>query len=89
MGKQIDEIDDHGRPIRGDSFLVLFNAGHENLPFRLGGRARGLSWELILDTSSQYPESRLLERLNEYPLQGGSVAVLRPQLPPDTGKATA
>jgi glycogen operon protein len=89
MGKQIDEIDDHGRRIRGDSFLILFNAGHENLPFHLGGRARGLNWELILDTSSQHPESRLLERLNEYPLQGRSVAMLRPQLPPDTGRATA
>jgi len=76
-GDQIDEIDDHGRRIIGDSFLILFNAGHENLPFRLGGRARGLNWELILDTSSQYPESRILERLNEYPLQDRSVAVLR------------
>jgi glycogen operon protein len=81
MGDQIDETDEHGRRVIGDSFLVLFNAGHEPVPFRLGGRARGLNWELLLDTSSPTAESRLVARLDDYLLQGRTLAVLRPELP--------
>ena len=81
MGGQIDETDEHGRRIVGDSFLILFNADHENVSFHLGGRARGLDWELILDTSASHTESRALEHLNTYLLQGRSLAVLRPESP--------
>ena len=77
MGGQIDETDEHGRRIVGDSFLILFNADHENVSFHLGGRARGLDWELILDTSASRTESRALEHLDTYLLQGRSLAVLR------------
>ena len=81
MGDQIDETDEHGRRVIGDSFLILFNAGHESVSFRLGGRARGLNWELLLDTSSPASASRLVERLDDYLLQGRTLAVLRPELP--------
>ena len=81
MGGQIDETDEHGRRIVGDSFLILFNANHENVSFHLGGRARGLDWELIVDTSASHTESRALEHLNTYLLQGRSLAVLRPESP--------
>ena len=59
MGGQIDETDERGQRIVGDSFLILFNAGHESVSFHLGGRAQGLSWELVLDTSSPHTESRI------------------------------
>ncbi|MBV9644492.1 MAG: glycogen debranching protein GlgX [Verrucomicrobia bacterium] len=81
MGEQIDETDEHGRRIRGYSFLVLFNADYQPASFRLGGRARGLNWELVLDTSSLDLKSRRLEHLENYPLQGRSLALLRPELP--------
>ena len=40
------------RRIVADSFLVLFNADYENVSLHLGGRARDLNWELMLDTSA-------------------------------------
>ena len=83
--RQRDETDEHGRRIIGDSFLILFNAGHENVSFHLGGRARGLNWELVLDTSASHTESRSLEHQDTYLLQERSLAVLRPKLPVRTG----
>ncbi|MBV8813217.1 MAG: glycogen debranching enzyme GlgX, partial [Verrucomicrobia bacterium] len=77
MGDQIDETDEHGRRIIGDSFLILFNADHQAVSFRLGGRARGHNWELLVDTSNPEIESRCLESLDEYLLPGRALAVLR------------
>jgi glycogen operon protein len=81
MGEQIDETDEHGQRITGDSFLILFNADHENVSFHLGGRARGLNWKLILDSSASDTECRSLEHLDTYMLQGRSLAVLRSESP--------
>jgi len=81
IGGQIDETDERGQRIIGDSFLILFNADHQSLLFRLGGRARGLNWELLIDSSSPEIEGRRLECLDDYLLQGRTLAVLRPELP--------
>jgi isoamylase len=89
MGEQIDEMDEHGRRIIGDSFLILFNTGPESVSFRLGGRARGRNWELLLDTSSPAAESGLVERLDDYLLQGRTLAVLRLELPASPRTANA
>jgi len=43
MGDQIEETDEHGRRIIGDSFLILFNADHQPVSFHLGGRAHAVS----------------------------------------------
>ena len=80
FGDQILETDEHGRRIIGDSFLILFNADHREIAFRLGGRAQGLNWELVLDTSNLASTGRRLEHLGDYLLQGRTLAVLR--LPP-------
>ncbi len=77
MGKQIDDMDAHGQRIVGESFLVLFNAGDDLISFRLGGRAGGLDWDLVLDTADPDVKIRRLRHLNEYALQGRSVIVLR------------
>jgi glycogen operon protein len=86
MGDQIDETDEHGRRIIHDSFLILFNAGDQVVSFRVGGRARDHNWELLIDTSSPEIESRRLECLDEYLLQGRALAVLRdlPRIPNET-----
>ena len=80
MGDQIGETDEHGRGIIGDSFLNLFNAGDQSVSFRLGGRARGLNWELLVDTSSPDIQGHRPERLDDYLLQSRTVAMLRPKL---------
>jgi hypothetical protein len=38
---------------------------------------RDQNWELVIDTSSADMTGRILGHLDEYPLQGRSVAVLR------------
>jgi hypothetical protein len=49
------------------SFFVLFNADYENVLLHLGGRARDLNWELMLDTSASHMESQTLEHLDKLP----------------------
>ena len=70
--------------IVGGSFFVLFSAGYENVLLHLGGRARDLNWELMLDSSALHMESHTLEHLDSYLLKGRSLAVLRPKLPTGT-----
>jgi isoamylase len=60
-GLGIRTPDDHGRRIRDDHFLVLFNASENRLPFTLPGAAYGREWTAVLDTANDTPqENRLL-----------------------------
>ncbi|WP_205699361.1 glycogen debranching protein GlgX [Conexibacter sp. SYSU D00693] len=43
--------DRQGRPVHGASFLALFNAGHEDVQFRLPAARFGSRWELELTTT--------------------------------------
>ncbi|MGE5088828.1 MAG: glycogen debranching protein GlgX [Candidatus Levyibacteriota bacterium] len=49
-GLALDETDARGRPVKDEDFLVLFNAHHEDLDFRLPDYD-GRSWLAIVDTS--------------------------------------
>ena len=48
--------DAHGEPIVDDSFLLLFNAHHEDVTFTLPTRRFGASWRIELDTAE--PDGR-------------------------------
>jgi isoamylase len=59
-GRGSDELDERGRPIFGDTLLLLLNAGARFVPFtfpRLDAPGR---WELILDTARPGLTSRYL-----------------------------
>ncbi len=49
-GRGILETDRRGRPIYDDSFLLLLNAGHEAIDFRLPPSPQGQPWLGLLDT---------------------------------------
>jgi isoamylase len=49
-GKGIASPDDRGNKVLDDSFLVLFNAHHEPLPFTLPPEAWAPRWQVVLDT---------------------------------------
>ena len=49
-GDALDEIDERGRAVVDDSFLVLFNAHHDPIPFVLPAMGKG-AWERQLDTT--------------------------------------
>jgi len=49
-GDALDEIDERGRAIVDDSFLVLFNAHHDPIPFVLPAMGKG-AWQRLFDTT--------------------------------------
>jgi glycogen operon protein len=77
-GAGLDESDMRGRPVRDASFLLLFNAHHDAVPFRLPGAAGG-EWFPQLDTAfdTGKPDGGALATGMQYPLQGRSLALLR------------
>ena len=82
-GDAIEEMDEKGQSIVGDTFLVLLNAHHEGIPFILPAHRTRLRWELMLDTRDwdlghRMPAFRAGE---SYPLEGRSLAVLRLRRP--------
>jgi isoamylase len=53
-GQAISEPDARGHRLVDDSFLLLFNAHHENLKFTIPRASYGGAWEVLLDTSAPY-----------------------------------
>jgi glycogen operon protein len=74
----LTETDARGRPLVDDDFVVLFNAHHEPIDFRLPLIGRG-DWESVLDTGVEAGGplpgwQRSPER--PYPLGGRTLALL-------------
>jgi glycogen operon protein len=61
-GEKIDDTDPRGRPIRDRSFLILFNAHHEDVEFRLPNASYGRRWWLRVDTAEPAAERGAWER---------------------------
>jgi glycogen operon protein len=78
-GGGVDERDGRGRRLRDDNFLLLFNAHHEPLPFRLPGAESERVWQLLFDTASSDPNGgdAFHNGGDDYPLDGRSMALLR------------
>jgi glycogen operon protein len=78
-GDAIEEMDARGRPIVGDSLVLLLNAHHEPIQFTLPAHKRGVRWEPILDTTSRSSRMRVaaLKGGDRYDLEARSLAVLR------------
>ncbi|HEX8776192.1 MAG TPA: glycogen debranching protein GlgX [Pyrinomonadaceae bacterium] len=49
-GDAIDEVDERGQRISGDTLLILLNAYHETIAFALPTHRPDLNWKLLLDT---------------------------------------
>jgi len=78
-GDAIEEVDDMGEPIVGDTFLILLNAHHEPVPFTLPPHETWVRWDPVLDTRDWNGEAerRALRTGERYVLEGRSLAVLR------------
>jgi isoamylase len=81
-GDLIDDVDERGEPVQGDSILLLMNAHYEAIPFTLPVRYAGQEWERLLDTADPHAEPASCPAGEPYELQGRSMVVLRTQLPP-------
>jgi glycogen operon protein len=76
-GEALPETDARGRPLHDSSYLVLFNAHHEEIPFKLPESVA--TWHIEVDTSheSGMPPSDAATVQGTYPLRGRSLALLR------------
>src|SRR5262249_51885892 len=76
-GALINDVDERGEPIVGDTILLLLNAHHEAIPFTLPPASEEQPWERLLDTAD--PQGKPLQCTGgpQYQLQGRSMAVLR------------
>ncbi|CAN5698635.1 glycogen debranching protein GlgX [soil metagenome] len=75
-GDAIDEADERGKRVVGDTLLVIFNAGEATEPFLLP-EATTQSWETLIDTADPWIPARRLRAGERYELQPRSMAVLR------------
>jgi len=79
-GEALNEIDEIGRPIRGETLLLLLNSGTEEVSFVLPSHNEGEHWRLMLDTTAEEPvpeRQGFREMGTAYPLRDRSVALFR------------
>jgi glycogen operon protein len=83
-GEAIPEPDRRGERVVGDSFLVVFNADRETMPFMIPEGLYDDGWLVALDTSddqigivSVFDDATMLVPGVEFPVAGRSVVVLR------------
>jgi glycogen operon protein len=76
-GDAMDEIDERGERITGDSLLLLLNAHHEPIPFKLPSVSPGQTWQVLLDTTGGGDLKTSWRAGQRYPLSDRSMAVLR------------
>src|SRR5438034_442311 len=58
-GDVIEDVDETGQRIEGETLLILLNAHHEPIPFQIPAHDHGARWELVLDTARPNEESNL------------------------------
>jgi isoamylase len=75
-GESIDEVDERGQPIVGETLLVLLNSQPGRVSFRLPRHKPSERWIPYMDTSLTSGPSEPLSQKDSYPLQGRSVVVL-------------
>ncbi|MPZ97810.1 MAG: glycogen debranching protein GlgX [Dehalococcoidia bacterium] len=74
-GDAIEEVDYLGRPIVGDTLMIVFNAGDDDVEFQLPSHRRGLRWHLVIETARN--RRRRWPARNRFLLPGRAVSVLR------------
>lgn len=74
-GRPLDEIDEKGDPVEGDHLLMLFNAHHDKIDFKLGGPELVGQWSLQLDTAQPEAPVKKYRSGTRFPLEGRSIVV--------------
>ena len=76
-GTQIDETDENGDAIVGDTLFVIFNADHRGVTFALPPCEAAQRWERLLDTARLDWGRRAAQNASKYRLSSRSVAAFR------------
>ncbi|WP_131111115.1 glycogen debranching protein GlgX [Sulfuricystis thermophila] len=80
-GEAIGEVDRHGRAIRDDNFILLFNAHVERIDFVLPRLCDDCLWQVLIDThyhAGLEPDGTFRGG-ERYPLEGRGFVLLRQQ----------
>jgi len=88
-GDLMDEMDERGDPIVGDTLLLLMNAHWEQIPFTLPTTSHHQVWETLVDTRDPEMPLKVCRGGEKYDLFGRSLALLRTTLPQDAGGAAS
>ena len=86
-GDLINEMDERGEPIKGDTLLLMLNAHPEPVQFALPLTSGGDVWQRLIDTFESDDRPNVLQGGEMYPLAGRSLALLRAVRPEETGQA--
>ena len=70
-GDAIQEVNERGERIVGDTLLVMLNAGDDAIAVRAAGDAPIERWETLLDTADPWQAPRRLRAGERYELQAG------------------
>jgi glycogen operon protein len=78
-GDAIEEVNEAGAPVVGDTFLLLLNADHAPVEFILPAHRARVRWEVLLDTRDweTVPATRTFKAGDRYQLEARSLALLR------------
>jgi glycogen operon protein len=76
-GDAINETDERGEVIVGDTLLILLNASNSDVPFALPDTGPAERWETLVDTADPWSATRWLMATERYPLPAQSMTVLR------------
>ena len=78
-GNAINEMDEKGNLITGDTLLILLNASYKPVAFHMPKLESGDLWEVVSETTNDLPADAPTSYMGEtlYKLQGRSVALLR------------
>jgi isoamylase len=75
VGNALDEVDERGRQVTGDTLLILLNAHYEEVPFALPLVGDDKAWVRVIDTISAHVDERRFAGGTKYPLQGRTLAL--------------
>ncbi|GAB4450797.1 MAG: glycogen debranching protein GlgX [Chloroflexi bacterium OHK40] len=75
-GRVMREQDEFGQPVHDDVLLILFNAGHETLPFILPDWPDDPVWEVLVDTADPCGNGSRAPTSEVFQLQPRSLVVL-------------
>ncbi|HVD92425.1 MAG TPA: hypothetical protein VNC21_09095, partial [Vicinamibacterales bacterium] len=73
----IQEVNERGERIVGDTLLLILNAGDKTCTFVLPATAPIERWDTLLDTADPWQPSRRLRAGDRFELQGRSMALLK------------
>jgi glycogen operon protein len=76
-GEAMEETDEDGNRLVGDTLFLLFNAHHESIDFVLPPVKSGEKWVRLLDTADPRWDWQYSLGNHTYPLRGRSVAGFR------------